>query len=142
MCGGAAAQHATFQARRLGVLEGVPLFADLERFFAIDAEWIHGWTEAVQSGGYRSGIYHDPVEGVFDQAFCQAVAEDPAVRLQTILWSAEPELAPSGPGNQPQYRPFVPSCGGKVWVWQYSRQVTQCPVDTNLASAGLVRLLR
>lgn len=139
--GVAAANHATFQARLLGVPAGVPLFANLERFFDIDAAWIRGWTETVQAGGYQSGIYHDPVSGAFELAFCEAVREDPSIKGNTILWSAEPVLAPSGPGNQPEYRPEVPNCGGKVWIWQYSRQTPQCPVDTDLASPRLVQLL-
>lgn len=139
--GRAAANNAVFYARELGMPEGIPLFANVERFFDIDNEWIQGWTEAIVTNGYRSGIYNDPVTGGFNHAFCNAAKEDKSVKIRNILWSAEPELETSGPQNPPTYNPKAPDCGGNVLVWQYSRQVTQCPIDTNLAYSSLVTIL-
>lgn len=139
--GRAAANNAIFRAEELGVPKGTPIFANLEQFFNIDDEWIQGWTEAIITGDYKSGFYNDPVTGSFNRAFCDAVNENESVNLLNILWSAQPELEPSGPQNPPDYHPNVPDCGGNVWLWQYSRDITQCPIDTNLASDRLVNIL-
>jgi hypothetical protein len=139
--GKAAAENASSQAQILGIPKGVPLFANLEQFFRIDAEWIQGWTKFIAENGYLSGIYNDPVTGSFQEAFCNAAQEDERIKALTILWSAQPELEPSGPGNPPYYMPESPVCGGNVWVWQYSRKVTLCPIDTNLAYSRFVNIL-
>ncbi len=136
-----AAAHAVFHARELGIPKGIPLFANVEQFFQIDGDWIQGWTEALVTNGYKSGIYNDPVTGDFNQAFCNAVKGNEKIKMLTILWSAEPELESSGPRNPPNYNPKAPDCGGNVGVWQYSRKVTQCPIDTNLANSRLLSFL-
>ncbi|WP_227018410.1 glycoside hydrolase domain-containing protein [Sinanaerobacter chloroacetimidivorans] len=141
MQGREAANLAVFHARNLGIPKGTPLFANIERFFQIDHEWIQGWTEAILTSGYKSGIYNDPVTGGFSKAFCNAAKENKKIKMLNILWSAEPELEPSGPWNPPNYRPLAPHCGGRVWAWQYSRKVTQCSIDTNLANSSLVNIL-
>lgn len=137
----AAANNAAFNAQILGIPQGILLFADIEPYFPIDAEWILGWTEAIVINGYKSGIYNDPTTGGFNKAFCNAVKEDENVKLLNILWSAQPVLEPSGPQNPPDYQPKAPACGGNVWVWQYSRDAASCPIDTNLADSNLVNIL-
>lgn len=139
--GRAAANNAVFHAQELGIPKGIPLFANVEQFFQIDDKWIQGWTEAIVTSGYISGIYNDPVTGGFNQAFCNAAKENENVKTRNILWSAQPELESGGPQNLPNYNPKAPDCGGNVWAWQYSRKVTQCPIDTNLASRSLVNIL-
>lgn len=139
--GRTAAVSAVFHARRLGIPAGVPIFANIERFFQIDAEWIQGWTEEIVTSGYQSGIYNDPAEGGFNRAFCSAVKENEQIKILNILWSAQPESAPSGPRNPPVYRPKPPDCGGNVWVWQYNREAAPCPIDMNLAESRLVNML-
>jgi hypothetical protein len=139
--GRVAASNAVFNARRLGIPKGVPLFANVERFFQVDDEWIKGWTDVMFTSGYKSGIYNDPTEGGFNLAFCNAVKEDSKVKIQNILWSAEPDLKPSGPQNLPKYNPKSPNCGGNVWAWQYSRDVGLCPIDTIIADRRLVNIL-
>lgn len=139
--GRTAGNNAVFHARELEIPRGIPLFANVEQFFNIDDEWIQGWTEAIGTSGYISGIYNDPVTGGFNQAFCNAVRENESVKMLNILWSAQPELEPSGPRNIPNYNPKSPDCGGNVWIWQYSRKVTQCPIDTNIAYSSLVNIL-
>ena len=139
--GRAAANDAIFHAQELGIPQGIPLFANVEQFFDIDGEWIQGWTEAIVTNGYKSGIYNDPVIGGFNQAFCDAAKDNVNIKMLSILWSAEPELEPGGHRNPPNFNPKAPYCGGNVWIWQYSRQVTQCPIDTNLAYSSLVDIL-
>lgn len=139
--GRAAAIDAVYHAGLLGIPEGTPLFADIESYFQVDSEWIQGWTEALLVSGYISGIYNDPASGDFNEAFCNAARENSKVIRQNILWSAEPETEPSGPQNPPAYTPKTPACGGNVWAWQYSRKITLCPIDFNLANSSLVNIL-
>ncbi|MDF2654475.1 MAG: hypothetical protein K0R19_949 [Bacillota bacterium] len=135
------AEDAVSYAQTLGIPIGTPLFANLERHFDIDKEWIIGWTEAIIRSGYESGIYNDPTKGNFNRAFCNAVNENEKVKQLTILWSAEPDLAPSGLWDAPSFLPAAPNCGGNVLIWQYSRDTSLCPVDTNLAEDWLVDVL-
>lgn len=136
-----AASNAVFNAKRLGIPEGIALFANVERFFEVDDEWIQGWTEAMFTSGYKSGIYKDPVSGNFNHAFCTASRENEKVKVQNILWSAEPEVEASGPKNPPRFNAKSPTCGGNVWIWQYSRDVAGCPIDTNLADSRVMSVL-
>lgn len=136
-----AANHAVFHAHNLEIPLGVPIFANIERFFEIDREWIQGWTEGILQAGYRSGFYNDPVSGDFNHAFCHAAKENNIVIRQNILWSAEPVLELDNLYNPLNYEPKAPDCGGNVWIWQYSRQLPQCPIDMNLAIPRLVNLL-
>jgi hypothetical protein len=139
--GAAAANDAVYHAGRLGIPKGILLFANIEKFFPVDAEWIQGWTEGIHASGYYSGIYHDPVTGGFQEAFCNGAKENERVITYTVLWSAQPETEPSGPWNLPSFQPQSPDCGGNVWLWQYSRRITRCPVDFNLAIRGVTNML-
>ena len=136
-----AARDAVYYAGILGIPGSSPLFANIENFFQVDGEWIQGWTEEMLASGYYSGIYNDPVTGGFNGAFCNAARKNQEILIHNILWSAQPETEPGGPGNQPDYKPSAPDCGGNVWVWQYSRKTTRCPIDFNLAVSGLAALL-
>ncbi|AEI39332.1 glycoside hydrolase domain-containing protein [Paenibacillus mucilaginosus] len=131
------AQEAAQQARRLGIPRGTFLFSNVERFFAVDTLWILGWVNTIRTTGYKSGIYHDPVQGGFSAAFCEAVRRDYRVTSETALWSAEPQRPASGPDAPPIYAPKKPHCSANVWAWQYSRDVQGCPVDTNLMDTRL-----
>jgi hypothetical protein len=139
--GRVSANNAIYQARRFGFPKGTVLFANVEKFFEVDDEWIQGWIEAIYPSGYKSGIYHDPVTGNFNQAFCRAASENEQVKTQTILWSAEPETGGTGPRKAPRYAPKKPARGGNVWLWQYGRNVKKCPIDTNLADNRLLASL-
>ena len=135
------AMDAVYHAKKLGIPEGTPLFADIEWFFPVDSGWIRGWTDAIFTSGYRSGIYNDPTSGDFNKAFCEAAERNENVKIQNILWSAEPEPGPSGPQAPPSYEPKAPDCGGNLWAWQYGRDAGECPIDTNLAHGSLVNIL-
>ncbi|MFT4415204.1 glycoside hydrolase domain-containing protein [Fredinandcohnia humi] len=136
-----AARNAVFNARRLGIPNNVALFANVERFFAVDEAWIRGWVESLFPTGYRSGIYHDPVEGGFAQAYCEAVRKNSQVAIQAILWSAEPEPGVTRERNAPAFKPATPNCKANVWIWQYGRDADQCPIDTNLADQRTLNYL-
>lgn len=128
-----AARNAVFNARRLGIPKNVALFANVERFFAVDEEWIRGWVESIYPTGYRPGIYNDSTEGGFSEAYCTAIQKSNLVAAQAILWSAEPEYGITKERNAPKFRPVTPGCKSNVWLWQYGRDAKECPIDTNLA---------
>ncbi|NSL50671.1 glycoside hydrolase domain-containing protein [Calidifontibacillus erzurumensis] len=130
--GQVAARNAIFHARRLNLVEGTPIFANIERFFEVDEAWIRAWVETMYPSGYMSGFYHDPQEGSFNEAFCEAVQKNNQVKTQSILWSAEPAPGATDNKKAPTFNPKKPNCGGNVWAWQYGRDSTVCPIDTNL----------
>ncbi|MGO4889781.1 glycoside hydrolase domain-containing protein [Anaerobacillus sp. MEB173] len=135
--GSVAARNAIFNARRLGIDEGVFLFANVERFFLVDADWLIGWVETMIPSGYRPGIYNDPNEGPFNEAYCEAIQRNKQVRIQSVLWSAEPEPGVTAKSNPPRYNPTTPNCEANVWAWQYGRDANECPIDTVLMEQRL-----
>ncbi|WP_243299461.1 glycoside hydrolase domain-containing protein [Bacillus litorisediminis] len=136
-----AARNAIYRAKRLGIKDGTVLFANIERFFEVDANWLIGWVETMFSSTYRPGYYHDPVQGNFNEAYCQAVAQSELVKNQSILWSAEPQTGVSSKTKIPRFRPQKPDCYATVWAWQYGRNSTECPIDTVLADQKLYNLM-
>lgn len=132
------ARNAIYHAGRLGVPRNVAVFANVERFFAVDAAWIRGWVNTLYTSDYKPGIYHDPIEGGFSAAYCAAQAEDEKVRAHTILWSAEPEPGVSKASEAPAFKPQAPPCEAHVWAWQYGRNAETCAIDTNLFSPLLL----
>jgi hypothetical protein len=136
-----AARNAVFNARRLGIPTDIALFANIENFFEVDSAWIRGWVDSLYPTGYRSGIYHDPVKGGFRSAYCNAVKENKEVAVQTILWSAEPEVGVTREREAPRYNPVMPDCVANVWLWQYGRDSPICPIDTNLADERVLNYL-
>ncbi|MFC5463443.1 glycoside hydrolase domain-containing protein [Lederbergia graminis] len=136
-----AAYNAVHHANNLGFPKGTAIFANVERFFEVDHHWIKGWVDALYTSGYKTGIYHDPVTGGFNQAYCQAARESNRVKVQTILWSAEPETGATKATNAPAFNPQKPDCEGNVWLWQYGRDVKECPIDTNLADERVLQMM-
>lgn len=135
------ARNAIFHARRLGIPENTVLFANIEKFFSVHADWIRGYVDAIYPSGYRPGIYHDPENGDFATAYCQAVEADTKVSAQLILWSADPHPGATKATEAPDYHPSQPLCEANVWAWQYGRDTETCPIDTNLIDRRLFDLL-
>lgn len=135
------ARNAIFHARRLKVPKNVVLFANIERFFAVDEGWIRGWIDAMYPSGYRPGFYFDPVQGNFSNAYCVAASQNENVKRQSFLWSAEPEPGVTSDKETPAFKPTSPHCDGNVWGWQYGRNSQTCPIDTNLITEKLYRHL-
>lgn len=135
------AQNAVFHAKRLGIPKGTPLFANVENFFEVDADWINSYVNTLYNTDYKPGFYHDPDKGGFSVAYCQATASNEKVANQAILWSAEPEAGISKRQEAPAYSPHKPSCKANVWGWQYGRDASACPIDTNLVDQRLYRML-
>jgi hypothetical protein len=136
-----AARNAVYHARRLGFPKNIALFANVEHFYKVDAEWITGWVETLLPSGYRSGFYHDSVKGDFSQAYCQAVQQNNEVAVQGLLWSAEPETGATSERKAPRFNPAKPNCKANVWVWQYGQDAKKCPIDTNLADERVLEYL-
>lgn len=139
--GRVAANNAIYHARRLGFPQGTAIFATLEQPMEIDGEWIQGWVEAITPSGYKSGLFKTPGKGNFNKAFSRAVQENEQVKTEMILWSTEPEVGVSKPGNAPRFNPKKPSSAGDVWLWQYGKEVRRCPIDMNLADSRLLASL-
>lgn len=139
--GRTAAANAIFHAKRLGAPKGTVIFANIEKFFEVDAEWIIAWVEKIYLSGYRTGFYHYPVTGHFNKAFCEAVQINEKVKNQSVLWSAEPELGATTEKKAPNFLPTAPVCKKDVWIWQYGRDAKQCAIDTNLADQRIFSYL-
>jgi hypothetical protein len=135
------ARNAIFHAERLKFPKDTVLFANVEHHFEVGEGWIRGWVDTFYPSGYRPGFYHDPVKGGFSAAFCAAVSNSERVKEQAILWSAEPEPGVSNEGDAPAFNPAKPPCPANVWGWQYGRDATDCPIDTNLITDQMYRLL-
>lgn len=126
------ARNAIFNAQRLGFPKGTFIFANIEKFFKVDEAWIRGYVDTFYPSNYRPGIYNDPQEGDFSKAFCEAAKKHERVRVQTVLWSAQPEPGVTAQKDAPTFNPAKPPCVGNVWAWQYGRDAKACPIDTNL----------
>ncbi|MFB1050136.1 glycoside hydrolase domain-containing protein [Paraliobacillus sp. JSM ZJ581] len=135
------AQNAVFHAKRLGIPKGTILFANVENFFDVNANWISSYVDTLYHTDYKPGFYHDPIEGNFSKAYCQAIKQNNAVEVQAVLWSAEPESGISKRIEAPTFAPRKPSCKANVWGWQYGRDAKTCPIDTNLIDQRLYRML-
>lgn len=136
-----AVRNAVFHARRLGIPIDTAIFANVESFFSVDDEWLAGWTETMMTTGYKPGFYHDPIKGSFPDAYCTAVKKNPQIAVQTILWSAEPQVGVSTERKAPKFQPALPKCRANVWIWQYGREAESCSIDTNLADERVMKFL-
>lgn len=139
--GQVAASNAIYHAKRFGAPKGTIIFANIEKFMDVDAEWIKAWVERIYISGYRSGFYNDPVHGDFNKAFCKAVQENEKVKNQAVLWSAEPETGTTPENKAPNFRPRTPDCRKDIWIWQYGRNAKECAIDTNLADPRILGYL-
>lgn len=135
--GRVAAQNASYHAARLKFPKGTFIFANVERFFDVDEDWIIGWVDAMYVTGYKPGFYHDPKTGSFSEVYCTAVAKNKLVSEQSVLWSAEREYGITKEKNAPAYNPMKVPCKANVWGWQYGRDSTPCGIDTNLIDKRL-----
>ncbi|GAE31563.1 glycoside hydrolase domain-containing protein [Alkalihalobacillus hemicellulosilyticus] len=140
--GSVAARNAIFRARQLGIGDGTFIFANIENFFQVDADWIIAWVEAFYTSSYRPGMYADPDEGPFNEAYCQATERSELVLEQSVIWSAEPEPGPTSKSGAPRrFQPSRPNCSANVWAWQYGRDADACPIDTVLMESRLYQTL-
>lgn len=135
--GRVAARNASFHAGRFKFPKGTFLFAKVEKFFEVDEGWIRGWVDGMSPTGYKPGFYHDPRTGSFSKAYCEAVANNNNVAIQSVLWSAENEHGITKESNAPMFRPLKVPCKANLWGWQYGRDSTPCGINTNLIDRRL-----
>jgi hypothetical protein len=141
------ASDAIFYARQLGIPKGKIIFGDIEDYYPVKEAWIRGFVNAFYPSGYKVGIYHNPINGAFKSAYCEAAIKDKKVREQTVLWSNQPQLGTLPPDQVRCFLPVRPPCecyGSStpfVWAWQYGVDAKICPIDTNLIQRKLFNLL-
>lgn len=135
------ANNMVYQAKRLGIPKGKILFANIERYFAVDAAWITTYINSMNNSDYKAGIYFDSLEKNFQLGYCEAISNNTNLANQVVLWSARPETGISKALNAPRFRPAKPPCQANVWGWQYGRDAKACPIDTNLINQRLFDLL-
>ncbi|MDF2558271.1 MAG: hypothetical protein K0R71_2099 [Bacillales bacterium] len=135
------ARNAIYHAKRLGIPKETVLFANIEDFFNIDANWLIAWKNTIYPSGYRAGFYANPANGEFGKAYCEAVNTDKQVGIQTIIWSSWPRPGTTKRTAAPQFNPSKPNCSSNIWAWQYGRDAKECAVDTNLADTRLLKYL-
>lgn len=126
-------QMAITAAKSLGMPNGVPIFADVEVMYAVDAQWVRGYVETLLASPYPPGIYANPTNGSFNQSYCTAISENSSIE-QTIIWSNEPEPGVSSKSSAPAWNPAKPTCTSTVSGWQYGENGTACSsgIDTDL----------
>jgi hypothetical protein len=147
------ANEAIFYAERVGVPKGKIIFGDIEASYPVTEAWIRGFVHTFYPSGYRVGIYHDPINGAFSSAYCQAAKQDKIVREQTVLWGNQPQLGTLPPDQVRCFLPVRPPCecyGSStpfVWAWQYGEDSETCAIngnrviDTNLINHKLFQIL-
>ncbi|KKI93964.1 hypothetical protein WQ54_02195 [Bacillus sp. SA1-12] len=136
-----AVRNAVYHARRLGLPTNIVLFAYVDHHFKVDPDWIRGWVETLLPTGFRAGFYHDPVKGDFAEAYFQAVQQNSEVAVESILWSAEPEIGITSERKAPRFNPVKPKCKANVWLWTYGREANKCPINTNLSDEKVINYL-
>ncbi|NEU30222.1 DUF1906 domain-containing protein [bacterium LRH843] len=139
--GSVAARNAIFKARSLGVNEGSFIFAKVEHFFDVEADWISAWVDTMVDSPYQPGFYADVDKGLFNDEYCKAAASSKQVREQAVIWSTEPGPGVTKKSRFPLYRPSRPTCDANVWAWQYGRDAKECQINTVLIEQHLFKTL-
>lgn len=135
------AMNASYHAKRLGIRKGTPIFASIGPSIDVDSSWIKGYVDYLFNTDYKPGFYHDPTEGDFAEAYCEAASQDRRVANQAVLWSAKPQLGVTKANDAPKFEPITPDCDANVWAWQYGRDDSDLPIDTNLVDSRLFTML-
>ncbi len=135
------AMNAAYHAKRLGIRKGTPIFVSIGSSFDVDGAWIKGYIDYLFNTDYKPGFYHNPTEGEFAEAFCEAVNQDKRVANQAVLWSSAPEIGVTKAKDAPKFEPDIPDCEANVWAWQYGRNANDLPIDTNLVDSRLFTML-
>ncbi|WP_246943198.1 glycoside hydrolase domain-containing protein [Bacillus pinisoli] len=135
------AEEAIRFAEEVGVPSGVALFADIEPNYPVDSAFIKGWYETIAASDYKSGIYgiFDPARDLYT-AYNNAVAEDPNIQENNIIWTASPNTGITTEENAPDFNPEAPE-GSLAWGWQYGIDAEACNIDTNLFKREIIQSL-
>ncbi len=133
------AQTAISYAEAIGVPEDVFIFANVEPEYPIDAEFLLGWFDTMQSSQYKPGVY-----GIFGEgreltfAFETALNTNEAILEEMAVWhSSEPYIGITTKENKPEFAPEVPDFVN-VSIWQYGIDAETCNIDTNLINSSIM----
>ncbi|MEK9198304.1 glycoside hydrolase domain-containing protein [Ureibacillus sp. 179-F W5.1 NHS] len=132
--------NVAYQAKRLGLKKGTMIFASMENV-EVDSRWIKGYIDYLYNTDYKPGFYYNPTEGKFEEAYCEAVDQDPRVANQAVLWSSEPHIGVTNEKDAPKFEPTTPNCDANVWAWQYGRDTEELAINTNLIDSRLLPML-
>lgn len=126
------AREAIQLAEELGIPDGVAIIADIEPNYPVDAAFIEGYFQEMNSSQYHPGVY-----GVFSDdsdlllAYNSAAQNSPELLEQLIVWTAYPQEGISAEQHAPAFNPAAPD-GSLVYGWQYGLDAEACNIDTNL----------
>lgn len=136
--GRVAGMYACYYAKRLGIQKGTPIFVNVERLSDIDSSWIKGYVRYLDDSDFPPGFYFDPTEGNFSNAF--ALLNSNITDL-AILWSTKPHHGITKEKFAPKFKPATVPCEANIRAWQYGKDSTICPIDTNIIDNRLFDML-
>ena len=137
------AQYAATAASSLGIPAGTMIAIDIEPSSFVDAAFIQGWYDGMVPKGYVPAVYEFPYtqsNRYFATAYCTAVANEPAIGSNMLLWSYEPSLSHVSRASAYTFAPAAPGCANQTVAWQYNLSAGSNPnvdLDEALVSAPL-----
>ncbi|EKN69093.1 hypothetical protein BABA_11706 [Neobacillus bataviensis LMG 21833] len=135
------AKEAISYAQKLGIPEGVALFADIEPKYPVDEAFIRGWVETLLASPYKPGIYGILTpDSKLSAAYQAAVSKNKQLQDQTILWSSNPDPGVTPKDQAPAFEPGAPE-NVNVSIWQYGIDGKTCNIDTNLIQSSVLEAL-
>jgi hypothetical protein len=124
--GRAFATKAADHAVALGIPTSVAIFANIEVCNPgcnVDAAWIWGWFDQIDSRGYKVGFYSAPTTNPFKDAFCAAATDHARLRNESFIFASTPSVGRTRKTAAPPYKPNDPVCPGfavtSAVAWQY-----------------------
>jgi Domain of unknown function (DUF1906) len=134
------ASYAAVAANSLGIPGGTMIAIDIEHNSYVNAAFIQGWYDGLVAKNYVPAIYANPGDTYFPGAYCTAVANQPAIGTNLLLYSVEPSLLHLPRASAYGWGPSAPGCANNTQVWQYNLSGGSNPnvdLDEALASAPL-----
>lgn len=139
--GVAEANMAIAFAQKIGIPDGIAIFADIEPNYPVDEGFIRGWVDTMLGSAYKPGIYGVFTnESTLNAAYQASLANNENVQSQTIIWSSNPDPGVTPQANAPQYQPGAPE-NVNVSIWQYGIKGETCNIDTNLVQSKIIQHL-
>ncbi|MEH7418692.1 glycoside hydrolase domain-containing protein [Neobacillus drentensis] len=139
--GVAEAKEAIAYAQKIGIPEGVAIFADIEPSYPVDEAFIRGWVDTLASSPYKPGIYGVITpDSKLSAAYQAAASKDKKVQEQTILWSSNPDPGVTAKNKAPAFQPGAPK-NINISIWQYGIDGEACNIDTNLIQSTVLNSL-
>ena len=134
------AKYAAVAANSLGIPGGTLIAIDIEHNSYVNAAFIQGWYDGMVAQNYVPAIYANPGDAYFPGAYCTAVANQPAIGTNLLLYSVEPSLSHLVRTSAYAWGPSGPGCANNTQLWQYNLSGGSNPnvdLDEALASAPL-----